>query len=157
MIFKRKQARPAGLGKICSIKPEIVANMRQTENYITHSVTHRAELMDSYITKSSLNKNKVQNKVMMADAKLVYVSADSVFNGLVNVIPLAIEHDSAAGHGIRKISNGNRSFLIKLDSLSLTSQENINAVMGKYYPSVRDSLANNIITHVNNNFSWENR
>ena len=157
MIFKRKQARPASVGQICTIKTEVSSKMRQTENYLQNSASYKARSIGGYITSRSIEKNREQNKVMIADSTLVYISSVSVFNGLVNVIPLSIENDSSAGHGIRKIGNGFKSFLMKLDSLSLTSQENINEESGEYYPSVRDRLSNHIITHIDNDFSWENR
>lgn len=157
MIFKRKQARPAGIGQICTIKTEVSDKMRKTDNYLRNSVSNRVRSMGNYITSRSLEKNREQNQVMLADSKLVYIIGNSVFDGIVKVMPLVIDNDCAAGYGIRRINNGNKSFLMKLDSLSLTSQENIDNESGGYYPSVRDRLSNQIITHINNDFSWVNR
>lgn len=154
MIFKRKEAKPAGIGSICSIKPAVSSKMKLTEEYLSKSVVKWAQDNGTYIRKQFLQKGRPKNKVMLADAKLVYILEDSLFNGIVKVIPLAIYDDAAVGYGVRALTHSGQTFLMHRESLTLASQGTIDEISGSYYQSVRDSLSYEITRLKGSQFSW---
>lgn len=155
MIFKRREAKPVRIGNICSIKPAVSLTMKQTNEYLTKSVSKYAQDNGDYIRGQYLQKSRVRNKVMLADAKLVYILEDSLFNGIVKVVPLAIDSDAGAGYGVKALTHSGQTFLMHKESLSLASQRTVDEISGAYYQSVRDGLAHEIKhTLRNSQFSW---
>jgi len=125
MIFKRKDAKPVGVGTICKIKESVISKMTQEESYINNSVSKKIEDIDGFISRRDLRKNLSQNQVMIEDAELVYVGFNSVFGkDIVEVVPLKIKRDSYS-HAVRHLLGSRKKFLMKKDSLSLVSHQEI--------------------------------
>ena len=134
-MFKRKEAVPPGVGRICVIKNEVANHLNETEYYKNKSISRFASDNGYYIKSKMFGKEYGYRELLFADCKLVYVLEDSHFKGLVNVIPLAIHNDSMRGAAIRRYMDVNRKklFTTSLDSLSLSNAANTESVLGSAY------------------------
>jgi hypothetical protein len=154
MIFKRKQARPADVGTICVINNDVRELMKDSWEYREKSVTFHTS--GQLIRGSSLNKNRGL-KAMLADATLVYIIEDSIFDGLVKVVPVSIDKDNSNANAVKSLVNCGNSFLIKKDSLSSTSQDFITKSTNRYFSSTFESIASNLYRKYGASFHWVNK
>lgn len=147
-MFKRKEAAPPRVGKVCVIKNEVANHLNETEYYKNKSISRFASNNGNYIRPSMFGKQYGYRELLFADCKLVYVLEDSHFKGLVNVIPLAIRNDTIYGAAIKRYIGVNRKklFTTSLDSLSLSSEANTESVLESAYVHI---VKTDIISYLN--------
>tara|TARA_R110002074_G_scaffold198877_4_gene366584 strand:+ start:2990 stop:3460 length:471 start_codon:yes stop_codon:yes gene_type:complete len=147
-MFKRKEAAPPRVGKVCVIKNEVANHLNETEYYKNKSISRFASNNGNYIKGSMFGKQYGYRELLFADCKLVYVLEDSHFKGLVNVIPLAIRNDTIYGAAIKRYIGVNRKklFTTSLDSLSLSSEANTESVLESAYVHI---VKTDIISYLN--------
>lgn len=159
MNLKRKSTKNPEVGLICSIKPEVVKRMINTPDYESRSVSYLKELENSFITQKSLGSNRPSNnEVMIEDSTLLYVRQNSLYTGIVEVIPLAIKGDGQQGVGCRRLIDKSRTFLMHLDSLTYMTVFEIRDKTSHYTNMVKSYIANAIRSEDLYNepqFSWE--
>ena len=94
---------------------------------------------------------------MLADATLVYIIEEFIFDGLVKVIPVSIENDNFSAAGLMSLIKAKKSFLIKKDSLSSTSQDFIERDLEKYSRNIKNYISAQVSNNYKIPFSWENK
>lgn len=161
MILKRRQPKPPGIGSICIIKSKVLDKMVQQDAYTDNSASYIAEIEDSNITRRSMRKNRgSNNKIMCADQLLLYVAESSPFKGIVETIPLAIRCDSTTGTAVRHLLSEKKTFLMRIDSLLIPSEQMLIDIRD-YYGSTAQSYIEQVIqseSYYNQpEFSWESR
>jgi hypothetical protein len=160
MIFKRKERKPAGIGTICSIKTSVLNRMVLPLEYQESSVSYLKEIENGFITTSSLRKGRINNEIRIEDATMVYVSNSSHYKGVVEVIVLAIRRDGGQGIACRRLLDKRKTFLMRLDSLSLLHSGEIDSLSAHYSHTVKEFIGNMIRNEEIYNkpkFSWGNR
>lgn len=151
MIFKRKQAKPVEIGDICEINSNVILEMKNEKRY-ENSISLYAQNRGEYI---GVHYAKTASRVLMADAELLYVVGDSVFKGIVKVLPLKINSDSANGYAcIRKLQDG--VMFMNLDSLSIVGNSKISQFADFMSPSFNMKIKNKILEISGSEFSWIN-
>lgn len=155
MIFKRKDAKPVGVGTICKIKESVVSKMTQEERYIQNSVSKKREDLNGFINRRDLRKNSSQNQVMVEDAELVYVGSNSIFGkDIVEVVPLKIKRDAYA-YAIKHLLGSRKTFLMRKDALSLAGRQEILKFDEDHNYNVKDFVTRNLVENYGlTNFSW---
>ena len=161
MIFKRKQAKPAGIGDICQIKVQVLNKMMLEPDYSSRSVSYLKEIELSRIYKSNIRKNlHSNNEILCADQTLLYVANKTNFKGVVEVIPLVIRRDSPTGVGIRSLFDKKTTFLMRADSLMIPGEDIIHGEKCTYSDTALSLIERTIRSEKHYNkpdFSWENR
>jgi len=161
MILKRKQAKPVGVGDICTIKPVVISKMMDQPSYTERSVSYIKEIEGDVIYRRNMRKNLTRNnEITVADIELAYVSNSTRYKGIVEVIPLKVRADSITGTGIRTILSEKKTFLMRLNSLNLPSLATILDVR-EYYTYMARNYVEKIIKDENHynkpEFSWEDK
>ena len=159
--LKRRKPKPPGVDTICTIKPAVLEKMMDLSSYTNGSVSYIKEIEDNLIYKSSVKKTLAyNNKVMCADQLLCYVANNSIFDGVVEVIPLEIRQDSHTAIGLRTIIEKQGTFLMRLDSLEIARQGAIIDVQNMYRDTTLNYIRMMIVDeerYNKPNFTWGNK
>lgn len=134
-MFKRKQAIPPTVGSFCTIKKELISKLIESPGHKENSVSYFAETHGFGTIQSRMFNKQNNRRILLQDCSLLYIETKSIFNGLVRVLPLAVENDSNDGVAIRKAVYGdakNKSFLVSTNSLSLVGQSYYDTIVTKY-------------------------
>tara|TARA_R110000796_G_scaffold181330_1_gene297928 strand:+ start:60118 stop:60603 length:486 start_codon:yes stop_codon:yes gene_type:complete len=161
MILKRRQPKPPGIGSICMIKSKVLDKMVNQDSYLENSAPYIEEVEGKKIGRRSIRKNRgSNNKIMCADQLLLYVAGSSPFKGIIEAIPLVIRCDSGTGTGVRHLLDEKKTFLMRMDSLSIPSEQTLIDARDSY-GSTAQSYIEKVIqseSHYNKpQFSWESR
>ena len=142
-MFKRKEAMPPTIGSICMIKREVVETLNATNYYKKYSASLEAEKTGYDISNSMYGKQAGRKKTLFADCLLVLVTKESNIEGLVNVIPVAVNNDNRNAIAVRRHNSydKHKPFTVSLDSLSLASYSHTSSVLDKlYFASTKDYI-----------------
>ena len=142
-MFKRKEAMPPRVGSICMIKKEIVETLNDTDYYKKYSGSLEAERTGYDISNGMYGKKAGRKQLLFADCLLVLVTKESNIEGLVNVIPIAVNNDNRNAIAVRRHNNDDKlnPFTVSLDSLSLASTGHISSALDNlYFSSTKDYI-----------------
>ena len=142
-MFKRKEAMPPKVGDICMIKREVAETLNSTNYYKKYSASLEAERSGYDISSGMYGKKAGRKQLLFADCLLVLVTKESNIEGLVNVIPVAVNNDNRNAIAVRRHNNDDKlnPFTVSLDSLSLASYVHISSVLDKlYFASTKDYI-----------------
>ena len=142
-MFKRKEAMPPTIGSICMIKREVSETLNATDYYRKYSGSLEAERTGYDISNGMYGKKAGRKQLLFADCLLVLVTKESNIEGLVNVIPVAVNNDNRNAIAVRRHNNDDKlnPFTVSLDSLSLASYAHISSVLDKlYFASTKDYI-----------------
>lgn len=146
-MFTRKKALPPTIGSICMIKKEIVETLKDTDYYRKYSVSLEAERSGYDISSGMYGKKAGIKQLLFADCLLVLVTKESNIEGLVNVIPIAVNNDNRNAIAVKRHNNYDKlnPFTVSLDSLSLASTAQISSVLNNLYFSSTKDYVNEVL------------
>ena len=142
-MFKRKEAIPPKIGDICMIKREVAETLNATDYYKKYSGSLEAERTGYDISNGMYGKKAGRKQLLFADCLLVLVTKESNIEGLVNVIPIAVNNDNRNAIAVRRHNNDDKlnPFTVSLDSLSLASTGHISSALDNlYFSSTKDYI-----------------
>ena len=142
-MFKRKEAIPPKVGDICTIKREVAETLNATDYYKKYSGSLEAERTGYDISNGMYGKKAGRKQLLFADCLLVLVTKESNIEGLVNVIPVAVNNDNRNAIAVRRHNNDDKlnPFTVSLDSLSLASTGHISSALDNlYFSSTKDYI-----------------
>ena len=92
---------------------------------------------------------------MFADVKLFYIKKKSIFDGLLEVVPLFYD-DNRNGTLARNSMNKNKTMLVHSSSLTQVSGNYVQNVRHEHSPALGNRLLSGLkINHGVKNFSWD--
>lgn len=162
MILKRKQLRPAGVGDLCVIKPDVLKNIWKDESYKKTSLVHHAEInkgeLDSNnrVTRRIL-RSKKDKMLTIGDAKLVVITKNSIFKDYINVAIVCFRKDSLHGLLVREELSKNKNRLIHKSCLRLASAQEVIDIKDMYSYKAQEYFENLLVEkgrYCLNNFKW---
>tara|TARA_R110002051_G_C8650453_1_gene487499 strand:+ start:301 stop:765 length:465 start_codon:yes stop_codon:yes gene_type:complete len=152
-MFKRKQAKPVNIGDLCAIDINIVDKIKKSSQYLFTSSSNYAKT-GGYIISERLFK-KFDRKLIFADVKLFYVKKNSIFDGIVEVVPLFYD-DSRNGYLARRSMNKNTVMLVSKKSLVPVSNAQVIDVRYDHNPALSAKLEIMLTnSHGVKDFSWD--
>ena len=159
MFLKRKKLKSVEVGGFCSLSQETLRLMRSTDEHILNSASYIESIEGGLLnTRKLRSKRGSNNKVLVSDVELFYLSKNSQFNGVCEVVPLMVNNDSFNAIGLKTLINRQKKFLIRNSSLIYVSDDGANFLLrGSYGNSIRNYIKNSIISPKGydiSKFSW---
>lgn len=154
MIFKRKKERELIVGDKCILNISTKTALLEEPNYMNSSIVRLCDI--SYykqLLPSVLRKNS-RLKVMLADCEMLYINKISIFDGLVEVIPLTVRKDNRNAIGLSRFIEKEEPFLVSKDSLKRASLMDIQESNTFYNNKTINFISDKIRTKYNKSFSW---
>ena len=160
MIFKRKQARPVGVGDIVKINSKVMQKMINLDSYKLNSLCNYLCLVGrTMMSNKHLRGSKSHpSKIMAADIKLFYAKNSIFGSNLLEIVPLSVSLDNPSAIGVKKLIGAKKTFFIKKSCLERTTSFEVENLTNHYSDYSKNWIKNAMGTHFNiNNFEWQNR
>ena len=111
MIFKRKEAKPLGIGDFAKISSKALGNaIMDNYDYIDNSLSYKKDLNESVIYSSDISSLKKDMKIFPIDVKSFYIVGKSPWgNKLLEAVPMVINRDSSRGYAIQHLLKKKKS------------------------------------------------
>tara|TARA_R110000796_G_scaffold182333_1_gene298882 strand:+ start:769 stop:1233 length:465 start_codon:yes stop_codon:yes gene_type:complete len=152
-MFKRKEARPVGVGDLCAIDINIVDRIKGLDAYKLKSTSRFANNTGHLISERMFRN--FDKTLMFADVRLFYIKKKSIFDGLLEVVPLFYD-DNRNGTLARNSMNRNKTMLVHSSSLTQVSGNYVQNVRYTHSPDLGNRLLSGLeINHGVKNFSWD--
>ena len=154
MIFKRKKEKELIVGDKCILNASTRTALLEEPIYMNSSIIRFCDdLYYERLLPSVLRKNR-KLKVMLADCEMLYINKISIFDGLVEVIPLKVRKDSHNAIGLQHFMEKEKPFLVSKDSLKRASCTDIQELNAFYHNRAINFISNKIKRKYKESFSW---
>lgn len=160
MIFKRKEARPVGVGEFVEINNEVIQKMINLDSYQKNSVCNHFRLRGrNRMYRSEFRKSKNRpSEIMAADVRLFYTKESIFKNNLMELVPLCVSLDTKGASGVIKLIEDKKTFFIDKSCLAKATNTKVKELIDDYSDPARNWIKKAMSVCFNiNNFSWEGK
>jgi len=152
MIFKRKKAREVSVGDVCVVDTKVIEKLRSYEGYLRESCAMNMKNNDNHIY--SHNFNNFNKKVLFADVELFVVKKNSIFDGILELVPIIYYRDNNNGEVIRHVLNKKITMTCNKKCLSLVSKSQVENLVSSRYSSYENFVISRLQTYHGISFNW---
>ena len=155
MMFKRKKEKELSVGDRCILNVRTRSALSEEPSYLSSSIIKFCDNLNyRQLTPRILRSNR-KLKIMLADCEMLYINKNSIFDGLVEVIPLTVRKDNQYAIGLRNFIQKQEPFLVNKDSLKRVSLTDIQESNSSFYNfrSI-NFVSEEIRRKYNKSFSW---
>tara|TARA_R110002049_G_scaffold170715_3_gene337335 strand:- start:594 stop:1058 length:465 start_codon:yes stop_codon:yes gene_type:complete len=152
MIFKRKKAKEVEVGDLCVLDTDFVDELRSSENYIKTSCSHNRKESGSVIY--SHDFSAFGRKVLFEDVDLFIVKKKSIFDDVLELVPIDYHRDNSQGYVIRYVLDRKITMLCSRKHLNLASKTFVKNILDSKYDSLEKYVVSRLLENHRISFNW---